>query len=947
MRLISLFILFSITTCLAEEDFIVPKSMLDTAEKRLAAERNPTKRLEILFRWVKIKEEYEQNQLAISKDPSQVDQFNHSKSEIVEKLRAEAVSLKRVPGLRLDKLHRELAFRLLEIKNFAESKIEFESLSSRTSDDEIAYGDCLLGSKLISAALDAYAKSGEDPKLKTMAAYKRGWAYLQLNDFSHSLAEFSLALEDNPNSPAKMREEAYKDRLKPYIEVYAKTDFDEDEAKALKDLAEKVKPTEKSSEKQPEGLYVEALKSLVEGFNAKNDVQKAQQVFQFLTKEMPDSSLVLLSAAPVWLKVYRGRLDHDAVERIIASLPSKEFPVQQALNLQSEMQNTAGFYETLIQEDKDPNFKELRATALLLNLYQKYFQIFSSDPESDALRVNYGRLLLKGGDAGACLDILAKRSKKNATVETVAGSIEAQCELKHLDQLYAKAHDDYFYGKLDRALIQTKIYNRSEIGIPPEQAFSSMVAMLMGALKKNSKAEMLRKTLTGVRDEFPFPKNEKLFREIKIVSAELQFDDLVAENSDPNEKSNKFFEIFKVVPADTAVAQKSIRNSILLGTEKSTLDRCDRFIQDYSKEFTKGSDVYGRCLRLAEEHLRLDKEYAYWKFHENELEATQVMRVGLIELALGMETQGKRRIQYLKTEAAQRVLDLWYGVSPAKVPVNPKLKIVEQDAQYFASSLKKISFGKIGKMVPFTIDRFRTMDKELVRFSKADTNPYVTAKILELRSLIAVRMRDWMKTLPEPAGLTEEELQQYREKTKEVIKPWELLASQSLKECSEAAYALSPDFQNSEFCPEATADATWNTFLQKWDATRQPYASLTPWFKESETDTQRTLRILMEAGFSEPEPLKARYFLLRSLDLATENRDKAKIHLALAKLTDKERFWIAAGELDGNLIQPIEWLRYRAVSNPFFEKIYNYEIELIRKNDRFVPRKDSSVAQAN
>lgn len=923
------------------EEFLPPKSMLETAERLLSNERDPAKRLEILFRWIKIKEDYQQTlraQLKDPQDPQSLQIFKDYKNEIIDRLSKELKSFESSP-LVLDRVHRELAFRLLEAKRHPEAQKHFESLKVRTADDELSYGDALLGNKLTELALQAYGTASKEPKLLTVASYRRGWAYLQLNDFFNALKEFNIALEDNPHTPARMREEAYKDRLRPYVETFSKSDFEKSDAGELKALAIRVQsPEQKKSDSIP--LFSDGLRTLVENFNAKSDIRRAQQVFGFLIEALPqgDSEAlnVLLMSAPLWLRVHRGRLEHDDVSRILKSLPEKEVPVALSSGIQSELNNTAGFYEAMVEDSKDADpAREEKLKNLLLLTYQKYFQLFPIDPEADPLRINYSRLLLKGGDAEACLNVLNKRSKKDAEVEKIASGLEAQCDLKYLDQLYAKPHTDFFYAKLNRDLVSEKIYKRPEIGLPEEPTFKSMVGMLMGALKKNPKAEVLRGTLIHLRDQYPYSKEDAVFAEIKVVSAELDFEDVMASSLEQNPKATAFYQIYERAPLGAGVTLKSIKNSILLSTEKQALSRCEKFQAVYPEEFGKTSDIYQRCLGLSERHLQLEKELAYWKLYEKTWTESEKMRVALIELGLGREQVGKARLLSLKTAAAKKTFDFWYGIAPEKPALHSKISELENESQRFVKGLKQVAFAKIGKIVPGMINEFKSLDREWVKASKFDSSSLALAKILDQRAFISIRMRDWMRSLPEPSGLSSDELKQYREQAKAVIKPWDDLAQQAMKECGETAYALAPEFEKSANCPETTLEATYNDFMRKWEETRQPNESTTPWAEATASEQEKLFRIMLEAGLSETDKLRAKYFLVRAYDLAKENRDKGRIQLAFAKIVDKERFWRTAAELDGNLIDPILWLKTRSNGNPFYEKLYSDQLDLIKRQKKF------------
>jgi len=373
----------------------------------------------------------------------------------------------------------------------------------------------------------------------------------------------------------------------------------------------------------------------------------------------------------------------------------------------------------------------------------------------------------------------------------------------------------------------------------------------------------------------------------------------------------------------------------LLSTEKTTLSRCDKFQAIYPEGFGRNSDIFQRCLGLSERHLQLEKELAYWRLYEKTWIENEKIRVAMIELALGRESQGKARLSSLKSNNAKKAFDFWYGISQEKPALNIKIAELEKETRTFVRKLKQVPFAQIGKIVPGMIAEYKTLDRDWVRISKIDSSTFALAKILDSRALISIRMRDWMRSLPEPSGLSPDELKQYREQAKAVIQPWEDQAAQAVKECSETAYALSPEFEKSANCPEATLVATYDDFMRKWDAARQPNEATTPWAEATATDQEKLFRIMFEAGLSETDKNRAHYFLVRAYDMAKENREKGRIQLALAKIFDKERFWKAASELDGNLTDPILRLKSRANGNPFYERLYADQLDLIQRHKKF------------
>ncbi len=924
-------------------DFRAPQSMLETAERLMASERDLGKRLEFLIRWIKIREDLElterQAKFTDAGDPAALKHFQDAKMEIIERLTKEIPRFEKAK-IQLDRIHRELGFRYLEQKKFAEAQQHYEALSVKTPDDEISYGDCLMQLGLTDLALYAYVRAGQAERLRSVAAYKRAWAFLQMHDFLRSLFEFDVALEDNPYSPAKLREEAFRDRLRPYIETFSKPDFVATDASVLQQMATRIQP--------PSGgeLYLDALRLLVEGFNSKNDVRRAQQVFGFLVQAIPhaqsDTALkVLVVAAPLWLRVHRGRLEHDDVERILKTFPDKEVDAASTTELQAELNNNAAFYETLVQDNKEDAEKlGPRYRSLLLLTYNKYLTLYPKEVTADPLRVNYARLLLQDGDPENCLKVLAQRTKKEATIESMAQGLEGQCELKQLDKLYAATHDENFYARLSQNILDNKIYLRKEIGIPETQVFLSLVQMLMGSLKKNTQSGSLRKTLTSLYEAYPYSKEEPLFKEIQIVRAELEFEDLLASPLDGNEKAKRFYAIFERAPLGASVAIKALKNSVLFGTDAETLNRCDKYQQLEPKDFGRQSEMFKRCLALSERHLLLDRELAYWNLYEKGLSEVERVRVGLLHLALGREQEGKLILGKLKSENANHALAFFYGQGQQESApaLDPKVAELIQETRSFVKDLKQISFQKIGKVVPAAIQNFKALDAKWVKLSKkGNVSPLAFAQALDHRAFISSRMRDWMKNLPEPKDLTPEELIQYRTQALQVVKPWEELADAAMKECSSQAYALSPDFEKSPSCPEATNEKTWNEFMKTWESTRQAAEIDSPWDEAKATDEQKILRNLYTAGMAETNSLKARYFLLRAYDMTSSRWQKGQIQLMMAKITDKERFWRSAAELDGNLVEPIQWLKTRANGNPFFDRLYDKQIELIKRRVRYTP----------
>ncbi len=965
------------------EPFRARKSMVDTAERLMTSEPNPYKKFQLLLRWIKYKEEYEQDQALKTANPEPG--FRKLKDEIILRIQQEIARFDGIKNVDPSVLHRELGYRYLELKLYDQSQTHFFKILNRLPDDEMAIGDGMMGSSQVMLALEFYDKAAKDAKLRPVIMYKRAWAYMQLARFADSLREFDTLISeveikgkpgqeltqetyDGGRTQArpltKLREEAYRDRLRPYVETFSSPNFIEQHVQELKTLAAKVFPEDKNAQVK---IYAENLKSLVEAFNAKAQVGRAEEVFQAFAKEFRDSEALLISSAPLWLKTYRGLLDHTSLERVVNNLPEKNLKKEDngVLALQAELHNTAAFYETLVGEtgkaDIEMSAKNSltadsvadfhRARKLLMVVYFKYFQIFSTDPDSDPLRVNFAKLLFEDGDAIQCLSLLSGRSKNDVEVEKVAANLEARCELKELDQLYAKPHHDEFYTKLHSALAGKKIYQQKDLGVNPEQAFESLGRMLMGSLQKNMQSQKLRETLKAVVESYPFAKTASLFRELQIVQAELRFEDLVASTAGSDQKADGFFEIHQKAPPSANVAKKALLNSVMIDVRPAALDRCDKFIQIYPEEFRAGNEVFKRCVGLSENHLDIDHQYRFLKNQEKALDERDTIRLAYIELARS-RPEGMQRLRRLNTELAKRAMASWEG--PAARPERRESKQFEklqENTLEFVRALKPIGVQQIAKMVPQTVKDFHWIDRIWLKYYQSESEPYYLARTLERRAFMAAKMRDWMKALPEPKGLSKEELEEYRKKAEEVVKPWDERAAIAIKDCEETAYVLSVDYKEKEgtVCKENSKPTFLQEHLDRWNKTRQWAQKTWPWGKDK-NENQVLLEKFLEGGKAASEKkdwLLTRYFLVRALDFAENNREKAHVYLQLARMRKSEEYWLMAAQLDGNLPEPVEHFLEQAKGNPFYERLYKIALDYIRKGEQVSDKHGSSMAQRN
>jgi hypothetical protein len=915
-----------------QKRLITSRSMVDAAERLLKSEKDPKRRLEILYRWLSIREEYEQSQIAAAEASAEANrQYKTYKIETLNRLEEELKSFDPSQGLNLTPLIREVAFRHLEQKNYSSAQTYFERITPRIPTDDLAYGDTLLNLKLHDQALAAYRTASTDDKQLPVATYKMAWVFLQLSDFENSLASFDIALKMAGALSNQMKEEAFKDRIIPYLEVFKKEVFEEEDSLSFKSLAVQLKsdPTEQRK------LLQDALTRLMDGFNNKDRIEISQQVFDFFKRETDDPTDMLLRVSPLWLKAYRSRLNHSEVEKILTSLPNREIDPSKASNLQAELNNSAGFYETLVgdlKEQPDP-----LAKSNLTLTYKKYFVMFPHDEDVDGLRVNYGRLLLEGGDASHCLTILQKRSKKVPEVESAAISLESKCELKELDQLYAKEHSDYFYSRLDRALLSTKLYLRPEIGIDAQIAFEGMTSMLIGALQKNLQSKDLRRMLESILAQYPYSKEDKMFRNLQLVSAELKFDDLVLSDAKAELKAEEFIRIFNSLHPSVALAKKALRSAVLLTDSSIGIERCQQIKSTYPEEMIPYTEVFNRCIKLAQEFLNLEAEESFLSLSPNSLKEADLINYHLIQVALD-RPDGFKSLSKMKAPEARQILTLWEGKSEPRQ--KPPSAVVEMQSRVdeVVKTFRSVRFERLNLYVPERIKSTQYLDTLIVKLSKAEDSPLASAMLLNMRAHLSGSFFKWFSSLPNPPDLNAEEMKTYLQQKEEMLKPWKEAADRNSQECGEKALALVEEMEFSNFCSAEVHPATFTQMMESWESHRQMDPSQTPWSQSADTDLAKAFDRLLKAGKdSTIGPLKRKYFLFQALGLARDSKAlQAKVYLELAKLNQTERYWLAASELDSNLAEPIEWLRSRT-KNPFYLKLYSTQLELIASKKRFTP----------
>jgi len=913
-----------------KKTFPVTEGMIQATERLLSKETNLQRRLQLLLRLLKFKEERVKTKKY--KDEGEgTKEFKKVKKELLETLRIEIEKFKKVKGLDLDILYREYGARLLEFQQYMKSYQAFRKIKNRTPDDEMGYGDSLLASGLTALALQAYARGSKAERYYYVGAYKKAWAHLRLRDFKKALKEFDVAVQDGPYSLTEIRQDAFRDRLRPFVETYPKKTFDQEEVEKLRVITQSI---HKNSPEKQKKLFLRSLKLLIRLFSGRAKINLAEDVYSFVEKEEADPIVVLIRAAPSWLKTYRGRLKHKSVLKTLERIPNNRLDQSTSNELYSEMNNTAAFYETLLRDEpkgrkgKGANYLK----KILTKIYGKYFILYPFDLDADGLRVNYARLLLSNSQTEECFRILKLRSGKNKAIEKVSVSMIGKCELRHLEKLYEGKHDLTFYDRLHKNLLEEKIYQRSDLGVPSEKIFEDFTRMVIGAIAKDQTEPNLRKILSTLITEYPYSKKSPLYSELKVVSAELKFKDVTEGKEDLAQSQDDYYKIFINAPQTSAVAQKALQNSILLGKDLETIKRCNQFAQLYRNRLPPESDVFKRCTQLAEENLDLKSEYSFIRINATKLNKTQVLRMGFLELALGKK-EGPVRLKKLNTIEAKKLLKNWYPPRKERKK-NHKSKTFNRlnaRANKFMKGLRKISFKRIGKTVPRQVKKFGKIDTDLAKYYQISKKPLFQSLALVLRVRVNAKIRDWIKNLPEPKGLPPEKLEEYRTQTKAVVQPWEEKAKKRKEECSTIAHALTPDFKEVDktICPEATLDATYEKYIEVWKKTWKKKPSYT--FESSEKRKKAEIvEKLLDAGLNAKGPNMGKYFLLRALNLTNNDYVKAQIIVGLAQITKSPRYWKLAAVLNGNRVEPIEWFLTRVKGNPFFERLYEDQIALTK-----------------
>lgn len=917
--------------------FTLQSSAIQTAERLIQQEKDVSNKTLLLLRWVKLKEDVEIEQAVAQKDEAGLKRSQQVKEEILARLEAEFTALNQPTNRNLDRLSREIGLRLVSQARLKEAWPYFKRITQKVPEDHLNMADSLLANAHIEPALEAYQEAAKSERLKSVVAYKQGWAYLQLKKFEQAQEFFELAMQDNPHMPARLKEEAFNDRLLVLIQNFKKPSFEPSDAQELRALAIRIK----GNEKEGEALYQKSLQTLLNGFTADGKVDLAKNVYDQIQKSADNENEVLLNSVPMWLKTYRGQLDHASLEKTLQSLPSAPIDSQKYSGLHAELNNTALFYETIMKDKPDAALK-----ALTLLVYQKYFDLFPKDEDSDDLRVNYAKTLFDGGHFKACITVTELASKKDPALKKLVEEWEVRCRLRQLDEDYKAESSPTFAKDLREHLLASKTYARNDLGFEPSNLFENLSRMLIGKIKTEPESQDWNSLLSDLMASYPMPKDTKLYEELSIISKELKFKRVmsaaaVSANalassevsslpSGGNEaKALEFYQIYEDSPQGSEIREKSLRNAVLLSEGEPAVKRCEEYLSQYRdlKTLKPKDPVFDHCVKQMDLRYQISLEYSFWIVAESFLDADQKLRLSLLELALG-KPEGEKRLLALKSDVASKALSLWKeDVKEAEISFKPLESLISKTDK-FQASLKPIKFAQIQKVLPANLKSFNVLEKAWVDAAQevGKTQPVFMGLILERRLYLNVAMRDWVKNLPEPKGLTPEELNQYRTQAASVLKPWDDRVAARSEDCALSAYSLSPQWmpKNQELCPEKTSEERFNEYIAAWEKTRRSSSS------DEKTESEKLADGFLARGQEEKNELQARYFLLRALDLFEKEVDKARAHLALAKLLGRERFWRSAAALNGSLVEPIEW-NLKRTQNPFFKRVYEKEIELARK----------------
>ena len=873
------------------------ESTLLATERILEREQDLSRRIPLLIRWMKLVQE--------------VNGAEKGEDLIFSRLKVEVEEMgKRAQGGELDPLLRQYGWRLAAQKKWQDAVQVFKQMQSRQPKDDLVYGDSLLALGLSTLALENLesAKQG----LPALAAYKKAWAYLQLNDHKSALKEFDDALKRTPEAEGDIRAQAFQERLLSYTAVYNRSSFTEVEVDELRTLANQVFGGVSLSTDEE---IKKALKKIVEGFLGRGETNLARQAFDQLLQIAPDQNEFSLSTAGIWIGIYRAKLQHEDVARLLEGLPSNPLPTETYASLFDELKKTASFYESLVSEKEADRSKKI-----LTLTYQKIFQIFPSSSGLTEMRLNSAKLAWDRGDVEGCLSDLAPLSKEERS-SSGGLKIVAQCHLKRLDESRAMKRDS-LTSELKLALLDEKLYKAFP---DPESKslFEGLVRILLSEVSRSSSLE-LRTMLSEILREFPFDKNSSLYREVQAMDAQQKFISLGGKTG--AEAGDDYFALFQESDQFSELGQKALGNSILLATSTTLAGRCDKWMELRGTKAKSEDPIWLHCYRGVESAFDLERMNQYLQLAQANLSEDLQIRFGLVELALD-KPGALKRLERMKSESATLAVKAWVGPKGFVPEVSREANVLLGEISGLEASLKPMKRVLWESKIPSMIKKWEVLDQKIVTHLKREQGE-VAADLIYGRVSMTRSLLRWIELMPKPHFKNDEDRVAYEGQMRQVSDVWEGQIEERSRECSEKAYYISRSFipKDQALCPERVTSEDLDLALKSWKESPSAKAS------DLASDPQQELaQRMLDHGLTEMNELRARYWLLSSLDFLKSSEDRARAFVGLAQKTRNAIYWGMALSLNPRSLDALQGFRRNAKVNGVQERIVDAKIKYLQE----------------
>ena len=838
---------------------IMPLEMsLAATERILERDLDLKQRVNVLIRWMSLQYEFH------SQDPSKAENL------IFERLTSEIIKMEEIEvSSELDPLYRQVAWHQAALKKWNQAIQYLLKMRHRDAKDEIVLGDAYLATGLSSLALEAFERAKFD--LPAISAYKTAWAYLQLHQYQKALSSFDEALAAPVNEETgSIRAEAFRERMIPFVELFKKADFNTEDASHLKRLAQSAFPVGLN---QAQIEFEKALQSGVEGFLGRAETKLARAAYNQLLLNSPIQTEFFLKTSPLWLRVYRSKLEYLELENILRDLPSTSLSEVTHSHLLQELIKTSDFFEAIHTGSRDDETRRMNSAKFLAVIYDKSLRLF---PESKALanqRMNAAKLALDQGNHNLCLEYLNGQE---------VGNIQASCRLRRIDHMIAEKIDDQLPQELGKALVEDRLYAR----FSDERAFQifiDLTKILMGQISKNQSNEYLRSVLVKLLDAYPFDRKSKNYKLLKEQSDQLRFLELSKEGVVVEEdRGEEFYKLFLGSDPKSDLALKSLQNSILLSSGQSLAIRCDQFINLTKSKIDAANKVWHKCFVGAEEDLDLKRMSSLLALVQKTLSHDQKEKFRLVLLALGKKISDSKLIQ--RWESIDKPV--------SRNKASQEFKSFTAMAQSLEAKLLPVSLKTMGRVLSQRVKTWEKLDLAMKNFYEVSTNSDEAAKILLLRSSASRKILSWIRSLPRPLYKSVSEGQKYEEEFQRVIDVWTKNFEERRDQCGAAAYWISPEFNAKEvdLCPESVAKEVFEAHMKEWRAAQpQTDSTMDP--------SSRGLKIL-KAAEKMTDKLQARYWLMVAKEELKTPAAKAMVYLALSKNTSQTRYLIEAIKLN-------------------------------------------------